>query len=67
MSVWEAEEFEGFGGLEIFDGVAGEDVSLVGAEVELHNFAGLVGEVDLLEIDTEGVGGDSVEMTSFWV
>ncbi len=52
-----AEEVEGFSRLEIFDGVAGEDVSLVGAEVELHDLTGFVGEVDLFEIDPEGVGG----------
>lgn len=57
VSFGEAEEAEGFGRLEVFYGVAGEDVSLIGTEVELEDFAGFVGEVDLFEIDPEGVWG----------
>src|ERR1700721_2811654 len=53
----ETEKVEGFGWLEVFYGVAGEDVSLIGAEIEFHDLTGLVVEVDLFEVNPEGVGG----------
>ena len=48
---------EGFGGFEVFRGVTGEEVSLIGAQVKLHDFTGLVGEIYLFEVYPEGVGG----------
>jgi hypothetical protein len=53
----ETEEVEGFGWFEIFGGVTGEKVSLVRAQIEFHDLTGLVGEVDLFEVDPKGVGG----------
>ena len=52
----QAEEFEWFRDFEVLYGVAGEDVSLLLSAVELHGFAGLGEEADVVEVDPEGVG-----------
>ena len=53
--ILEPETLDLGGGFEILHGVAGEDVSLIGTKDELQDLAGLVRELDLFEIDREGV------------
>lgn len=55
----DAQKLKRLGGLEFRSGIARIGMALVGAQVQLHDLAGLRIEIQCLEIDPEGIGCES--------